>query len=82
MKFIGIIAVISTVLLTSCSNNEFLKDIKGQTVQIGEDVGLIEVSTMKKPSYYSTKQIESNYEFGKSYEIRHLDCSSSFKSCN
>ncbi|WP_040725733.1 hypothetical protein [Thiomicrorhabdus sp. Kp2] len=81
MKMIGVIGVLSTFLLTACSSNGFLKDIKSQTVQLGKNVGLVEVNTIKKPDYYSTKQIEKSYEFGQYYDIHHLDCSGSSKPC-
>ncbi|MDX1351438.1 MAG: hypothetical protein R3254_00400 [Thiomicrorhabdus sp.] len=73
--------MLTTLMLTACSSNGFFKDVKDKTVALGKTVGLVEENTMKKPDYYSSKQIEKNYEFGRSYQIQKLECSYSENAC-
>lgn len=70
-----------SLLISSCSSNSALTGIKHSTIQFGKDIGFIEVNRIKKPDYYSTKQIKHEYEFGRFYEMEHLDCNKSNSRC-
>jgi len=46
-----------------------------------EQVGLVDKAIMKVPDYYSTKQLNKNYEFGQLYDVNHIDCSVTKNNC-
>lgn len=78
----GLSICILSMLLAGCSNNAFLTNVKHKTVEFGKSVGLVETRTMKKPDYYSTKQLSKKYQFAKEYDLNDLDCSVNLNQCN
>ncbi|WP_321324359.1 hypothetical protein [Thiomicrorhabdus sp.] len=79
---LGLSVCVLTMFLTGCSDSSLLTNIKSKTVKFGQTVGLVEVRTMKKPDYYSTKQLNRNYQFAKEYDLNDLDCSAKLNQCN
>lgn len=68
--------------LAGCSSFKPIETVKNAGIKTGEFFGIIdERSTMKVPDYYATKQLQKHYEYGKRYDLQHIDCSSQTKNC-
>ncbi|QCU90501.1 hypothetical protein [Thiomicrorhabdus sediminis] len=70
------------MLLSGCTERQFVHGVEVVYNETTQFMGIKDrPNTMQKPSYYSTRPIQDDYELGRVYEIEHLDCESESNRC-
>jgi len=83
MKWVKPICISLVCLaLSACSLSKPIAVVKDAGINAGQFIGVVDTPvTIKKPDYYSTKQIPKSYEYGKEYGLTELDCSQAANNC-
>lgn len=80
-QVIWLFSFIVGLFLVGCSNTQPIEMVKDTATKVGKSVGLVTTTYMKRPDYYSTKQLEKKYEFGSMYDVSYMDCSKTSNRC-